>query len=284
MRQRYARVRTTAATGRDNVRVADGSDDLDEAAARLYTTPPGRFVAARTELTRTARDAGQRELAAALSGLRRPTTAAWLVNLLAREPGALEALDALAEELRTAQSRLDSAALRALGPRRQDLLGELTRQALALGRRSDPGTSLGPAVREQVTATLTAALASPQAERAVRSGRLVTALSYAGLGEVELAGAVAPVLRVVVPPPDAPAPTGHPPGAGEDDVTEPATPDRRGRSEQEVLAARAAVERAHHALEVAQAALDQARARRTAARRALAEATEALERLTGPEG
>jgi chromosome segregation ATPase len=48
-----------------------------------------------------------------------------------------------------------------------------------------------PQVRTEVARTLEAAMADPSSAQAVQSGQLVRALSYAGLGGVDLEGAVA---------------------------------------------------------------------------------------------
>src|SRR2546430_16179668 len=56
----------------------------DEIVDRLYELPPEKFIAARDEAADAARRAGDRATATAIGKLRRPTVAAWLVNLLAR--------------------------------------------------------------------------------------------------------------------------------------------------------------------------------------------------------
>ncbi len=58
---------------------------FDSVADSLYGLDPGGFIAARTEYAAQARESGDRELTAAIGRLRKPTVAAWLVNLLARE-------------------------------------------------------------------------------------------------------------------------------------------------------------------------------------------------------
>lgn len=156
-------------------------------ADRLYRLEPTAFTAARDELARAARAAGDKEGAAALRALRRPSVAAWLVNRLADEQGdLLDQLLALGPELAKAQSGGDAAALRALGAQRRELV-EAVADA-AVGRAGRP---VSAAVREEVASTLEAALADPHSAEAVRSGRLVRALSYAGFGAVDLSGAVA---------------------------------------------------------------------------------------------
>ena len=63
-------------------------DALDEIAEELYGVPPEEFVAARTAARDRARAAGDKELAAAVAALPKPTTAAWVANLLVRrQPG-----------------------------------------------------------------------------------------------------------------------------------------------------------------------------------------------------
>ncbi len=80
--------------------------DLDAIAAELYALPPAEFTAARN------REAGMadRSIAAQVKALRKPTVAAWAVNLLAREGQLGEALE-LSAALREAQEDLDAAEL-----------------------------------------------------------------------------------------------------------------------------------------------------------------------------
>ena len=59
--------------------------ELDDVADDLYAGPPGEFIARRTAAAKAARSDGDRELAAAIGELRKPTVSAWLVNLLVRD-------------------------------------------------------------------------------------------------------------------------------------------------------------------------------------------------------
>ena len=161
--------------------------DADE----LYRRAPEEFTAARDAVARARRAEGDRDGAAALRALRRPSVAAWLVNRLAQdEPELLGSLLDLGPELASAQSGGDAAALRALGAQRRELVDAVTATAVARA-----GRTVSAAVRTEVQSTLDAALSDPASAAAVRSGRLVRALSYAGLGEVDLDGAVAPASR-----------------------------------------------------------------------------------------
>lgn len=157
---------------------------LSDIAAELYQLPPADFVAARDEHARTLRRAGARELAEEVRRLRRPALAAWLVNLLVgAERPALEELVEVGARMRAASAAADPG-LRALTDDRRRRVAALTRSAGQLaGRRVPAG------VLVEVTATLEAATADPAASDAVRSGRLVQPLAYAGFGPLPEAAA-----------------------------------------------------------------------------------------------
>ena len=81
--------------------------DLDGVLDELYGAPPERFTARRDELARQARADGDKDLAATVHALRRPTAAAWVVNCLARQaPDAVGGLVELGVRMREAQSVL----------------------------------------------------------------------------------------------------------------------------------------------------------------------------------
>jgi hypothetical protein len=79
------------------------------------------------------------------------------------------------------------------------VLTAITRQARDLAR--ELGRPVSEQIAEEVEQTLRAGLADPAAANAVLSGRLTSALTYAGFGEAEIADAVA--LGEVVPLPSA---------------------------------------------------------------------------------
>ena len=58
-------------------------DGTDELIRRLYEAPPEGFVAGRAAAVAAAKKAGDTATAKRLAALRKPTVAAWLVNLLA---------------------------------------------------------------------------------------------------------------------------------------------------------------------------------------------------------
>jgi hypothetical protein len=159
-------------------------DLLEDAKAELYEADPDGFTARRAELADSARAAGQPAVAKQIAGLRKPTRSAWVVNRLVRsDPEVRTRLDALGADLRAAA---DGARLRELTTARSRLVDELTRAALA-GLPAPPA-----ALREEVTATLDAAIADP--EVAASLGTLVRAARYAGFGSFA-AGPPAPAPR-----------------------------------------------------------------------------------------
>lgn len=150
----------------------------------LYALPPEEFTAARDAAAK--QDKG-------LKALRKPSVAAWVVNtLVRREPALLEQLVELGASLREATSARQGDQLRELTEQRHQLVRAVTAQAVGLVERD-----ITPQVRTEVAQTLDAAMADPSSAEAVQSGQLVRALSYAGLGGVDLEGAVADL-----PPPE----------------------------------------------------------------------------------
>ena len=161
-----------------------------EVADELYALTPAEFTAARDDRAREVRAAGQRDEAAAIKKLARPTASAWLVNQLARAaPDQMTRLYELGAALQEAQRTLAGDRLRELSVERRQVIHDLLPTAAELARRA--GQPASPAVLGEVRATLEAALADAGARDAVRSGRLTKALAYAGLGEVDLTAALA---------------------------------------------------------------------------------------------
>jgi hypothetical protein len=163
---------------------------VTEVADELYALTPAEFTAARDERARQARQAGQRDDAAAIKKLARPTTSAWLVNQLSREaPDRLGRLVEVGEALEEAQRTLAGDRLRELSGQRRNVINDLLPQAAEIASRA--GQPASAVVMGEVRATLEAALADSAARAAVQSGRLTKPLAYAGLGEVDLAAALA---------------------------------------------------------------------------------------------
>ncbi|MEV6597363.1 hypothetical protein AB0M36_10930 [Actinoplanes sp. NPDC051346] len=159
--------------------------ETDELIRRLYEAPPEGFVAGRAAAVAAARKAGDKEAARRLAALRKPTVAAWLVNLLAlRRPDLIEDLVELATALRQAQRSLRGDDLRELSQQRRQVISALVRSAQQLAVEDDPALRTAKLPMAEVEATLGAALAEPDVAEQVRSGRLIRAAAYAGFGEV----------------------------------------------------------------------------------------------------
>lgn len=152
------------------------SDPLTDIAADLYTGSLDDFVSARNERAAAADD---RELATRIRALRKPSVAAWVVNVFARERAAQlgEALQ-LAQELREAQDDLDARALSQLGRDRRALTRRLAATAVELAEAR--GERVTASTQDAVQQTITAAFFDPDAAAAVASGRLIRELEPSG--------------------------------------------------------------------------------------------------------
>ena len=155
--------------------------DVHETGDELYALPPSQFTAARAQWVARAREAGDRRAATELAALRRPTTAAWLVNLLSlRRRALVDDLIALGQQMREAQGRVPPAQLRDLSAERRRLLDALRSHIRALA--GEHGVTPTASQLTEAEATLAAAMADDDAARLVRSARLVKPLSYSGFG------------------------------------------------------------------------------------------------------
>ncbi|WGL53826.1 hypothetical protein P5P86_08345 [Nocardioides sp. BP30] len=163
------------------------ADALLAIAEDLYGLPLAQFTAARDA---RARELKGQQLAGPVKALRKPATAAWVVDLLVRrENDQVTRMIAVGDALRQAQEGMDAAALRELTKQRRQLTAALTVRARALAR--SVGLKVTEQVAEQVEETLTAAMIDPLAAQAVRSGLLVAPLRATGVGPVDAASAVA---------------------------------------------------------------------------------------------
>lgn len=173
----------------------DGSEHSEPAAVtaavrELYGAAPDRFTSLRSELAARAREHGDADAAKQIAGLRKPTTAAWIVNRQAHEDETVipRLLD-LNDRLRDAHENLDPDALRKLSAERRALVDELTRQALVSAGRPDAAAQ----VRDDVHSTFDAAVADPSI--ATRLGRLQRSQSWSGFGVAPATGAALTVLK-----------------------------------------------------------------------------------------
>lgn len=191
------------------------AEDLLAVADELYGLPLADFTPARDARAKELRESA--DLARAVKALRKPSLAAWVVDLLVRrDPDQVAQVLAVGAALREAQAAMSGDDLRALTRQRRQLTAAVTQRARALA--GEEGVRVTPSVADQVEATLTAAMLDPRCAEAVRSGLLVSALSATGVDEVDVHAAVAlpdalgftAAPRPAAGPATGPAPTGRP--------------------------------------------------------------------------
>lgn len=260
--------------------------DLAGVADELYALTPEEFTGTRNERAKEAK-AEDKDLSNRIKALPKPSTAAWVVNMLARnQADLLEQVLSLGEALRQAQEKLEGDELRELGKQRRQLTAAVTSQARAMA--ADLGVKVSTAVADQVEETLRAAMTDPGAAKAVRTGQLLEALSSTGLGELDVSSAVAvpeaigmtarrverkkPDLKVV-PPKSQPPAEAEQAAAGAASA-EPATEEAQQQDAEEARAQEAA-----RAREAAQQAANEAEAAASKARKKLDKHRKRVSRL-----
>ena len=167
---------------------------VDVDVADLYGLPLDHFIPQRASLVRELRSGGEREQAAVVAALRKPSVAAWAVNQLTRtRRREVDALFRAGDALRDVQAGVlggsaDARDLRSAAEQERAAVDALV--DIARGLLSSGGHELSVATTERVAETLHAAALDDNARRQVREGRLVRELRHAGLG-AGLGGAVA---------------------------------------------------------------------------------------------
>jgi hypothetical protein len=141
------------------------SDDIDA----LYGLPLDEFTPARNDLARRLRGEKEREDAAEVAGLRKPTAAAWVVNQLVRErPDEVRALLSAANEIRAGSEDGDARFRTSV-----DGLARSAREILAASGR----TSSDQVIQEVVTTLRAIAATEPEA---LETGRLTQGREASG--------------------------------------------------------------------------------------------------------
>ncbi|HEY6934751.1 MAG TPA: hypothetical protein VI452_15230 [Marmoricola sp.] len=228
------------------------ADGLVAIADRLYAEPVDTFTEARNTAAAQVED---RALSRQVKALKKPSTAAWAVNLLVRRDAAqIDQVLALGASLREAAASMQGEELRALTRQRRQLTAALATSARTLAREA--GTRLSQAVVDQVEDVLTAAMLDPTAADVVRSGLVVKAFSSTGVSDLDVASVVAvpEALGVRATPVDRPKPELR--VVPEDDEL------RRARAQQAVDQAAADLEHAQAEAEEARQAVADLEARR----------------------
>ena len=218
-------------------------DPLLSIAEELYSLPPGEFTGTRNQWAKQTKGDGDAELAKRVTELRKPSVAAWVVNMLMRHQGdqMSQVLD-LGASLRQAQSDLDGDALRELTRQRRQLTTAVTRPGRTLA--GELGQKVTEAVADQVQDTLHAAMVDEHAAAAVRSGLLVSALAATGVGSADVVDAVAVPAAIGMTPRPRAMPERKRPELSVVPEPEPAPDEAEREREAARSAARAEVDRA----------------------------------------
>lgn len=168
----------------------DPEETFAAIAEELYGVSPAEFTDARNGYAKELKAAGDKELSDRVKVLKKPSVAAWVVNMLVRHNAEemTQVLD-LGASLRAAQADLDGDALRELTKQRRQLVAAVAGKGRVLAK--ELGQKLSESVQRQVEDTLHAAMIDTDAEAAVRSGMLVDPLTPSGIGSVKAASAVA---------------------------------------------------------------------------------------------
>ena len=210
------------------------TDPVDE----LFTGSLDDFVKRRDALVKVLKKDGDKETAVAVKALRKPSTAAWAVNQVARRRAeAIDELVAAAKAVHDAQARAvqgkDGSGLRTATDewrkRIHALAGEVAKE-------------IGEQYRDDAAGTFEAASTSDEWSAVLRAGRLTATLSPSGFGLQDMPD---PVLT------RAPAP----PRVADDAPDEDAIADARAHVDK----LDAALEKATNKLRRAEQRLDQAR-------------------------
>src|SRR4051794_26711608 len=154
-----------------------GDPTLEERIDALYAGPLEEFIAARDALAKELRAHKDKDGAATVKALRKPTVAAWAVNQIVHRSGDdVRALVDIGDDLRAAHEALleghGDGGVREATAKRRKAVGDLTDRAVAeLG-----GGAAGEAQREAISRTFDAAVADPEAAETVVGGRLIKEL------------------------------------------------------------------------------------------------------------
>jgi hypothetical protein len=240
--------------------------DLATARQQLYGVKPTDFVATRGALAKQARSSGDKDLAGQIQAMRKPTLAAWLVNMLARaRADDLAELLGLGRDLREGMGGVDADGLRELTRRRHQLVAGLVNAARQLGAAN--GQRVGDDAARGVQTTLEATLADADSADAVQEGSLSEPLEVSGFGFAgfDPGAAPRPALRAV----DQEA----------SDATVTDIADRRARKEAEIADAEQGLADAEHLAREAEQAYKQAEQHADEERRHVDKASERIDKL-----
>jgi hypothetical protein len=150
----------------------------DGAIDQLFAAPLDEFTSRRNALAKDLSSAGDKERAAEVKRLGKPSAAAWTLNQLARsDPSGVADLLETADRLRAAQ-RGEGGDLRSLNAEIRSQVTELLGEAQAITESS--GRQATQTLKNLVTQSLMAAAGNENAGAALRAGRLSRELQPGG--------------------------------------------------------------------------------------------------------
>jgi hypothetical protein len=220
----------------------------DDALVELMAAPLAEFTARRQALSRQIKEAGDRDLAARVQAIKKPSATIWTANQVARyDPEAVELLMVTAAEMERQQqavlagARVDPAEMRSASAAFQQALDRVVQRA---GRM--PQAKISETARRELRDLLAAAAAGPEEGRVALRGAHLTQqpppMGFGGAGFGSPGHPTAPLSssvpagsrsgRSLPAPPSSSVPSGSPIGA-------PSLPSRT-RTEQRVAEKRAA--------------------------------------------
>jgi hypothetical protein len=150
----------------------------------LFRLRPEEFTAARNALAKRLRSDGERERAAEVQALRKPTMTAWALNQVAREqPGVVDRVVHAGEGLRSAMEK-------AIGGDRSDFQSAQSEERRSIQEAVDAASTVMEAAgvrvtetsRQRMTDTLRAAAVDASVGDQLRRGVLVADTSAPGFG------------------------------------------------------------------------------------------------------
>lgn len=160
-------------------------EKVEKEIARLYGEPLAAFTAARDELARTLRKAGDKAAADKIKALRKPTVSAWAVNQIARkERMKIRSLLVAGETLRNAHTDVlgggEPAKLREATDAERKVVGHLVSSAAdVLAQAGHPASEN---MLERIATTLRAAAVDDEGRALLEEGRLTRDLDPSGFG------------------------------------------------------------------------------------------------------
>ena len=239
-----------------------GAMPSPDSASDLYGLPLDQFTPARGELVKRLKSEGNREEAAQVGKLRKPTLPAWAVNQLVRtQPKRIGALFEAGDAVAKAQTSGQANKLREAAAEQRDELAGL--MARAEGLLDSEGRGLTASVLERVSETLRAAAIDPESRAQVADGCLTRKLQFTGLGGFSAS---------------APSPSRAAKRGGQAEADErrrhevKAAREEEGQAKRELKESQAELRQAEKQVAAAQRTRDKAAARVEQAQEALAEA------------